>query len=232
MAHLGEERYDTILDLLFHLTSTRVGANELWNPLFDTKAPLIAVSNFAISFVFDQPWRHHLRSNVSVTATLAEWNGQLDRGNQVGEGRGLVPAAEGARGCRACSKDGQEGVRDRKWGVAAEKNILYLASAVLYNPGIRLASRCGFIPRYTVHLPTPSRRDQLRFLFPRGVPFLPFLPPFPPLDYTATAPRFFPFFSFFSSSSDHCASTIVQLQHHLHGEMKLSVGTWARCQYF
>lgn len=195
MAHLGEERYDTILDLLFHLTSTRVGANELWNPLFDTKAPLIAVSNFAISFVFDQPWRHHLRSNVSVTATLAEWNGQLDRGNQVGEGRGLVPAAEGARGCRACSKDGQEGVRDRKWGVAAEKNILYLASAVLYNPGIRLASRCGFIPRYTVHLPTPSRRNQLRFLFPRGVPFL---PPFPsPRLHRNSAAVFSFFFSFF-----------------------------------
>lgn len=196
MAHLGEERYDTILDLLFHLTSTRVGANELWNPLFDTKAPLIAVSNFAISFVFDQPWRHHLRSNVSVTATLAEWNGQLDRGNQVGEGRGLVPATgEGARGCRACSRDGQEGVRDRKWGVAAEKNILYLASAVLYNPGIRLASRCGFIPRYTVHLPTPSRRNQLRFLFPRGVPFL---PPFPsPRLHRNSAAVFSFFFLFF-----------------------------------
>lgn len=117
---ISGKSYGTILDLLFHLTSTRVGANELWNPLFGTKAPLIAVSNFAISFVFDQPWRHHLRSNVSVTATLTEWNGQLDRGNQVGEGRGWFqrPVGEGARG-RACSRDAQERKRPkvaRAWG--------------------------------------------------------------------------------------------------------------------
>lgn len=68
---------------------------------------------------------------------------------------------------------------------------------MLYNPGIKLASRCGFISRYTVHLPTPSCRDQLRFLFPRGVPFLPFPSP---LLYLATPQqhRFFFFFSFFA----------------------------------
>lgn len=76
--------------------------------------------------------------------------------------------AAGGRGCkRPCVFERRQECKRRKvagasgGGVAAaevEKNILYLASAVLYNPGIRLASRCGFIPRYTVHLPTPNAR--------------------------------------------------------------------------
>lgn len=85
-----------------------------------------------------------------------------------------------------------------------EKNILYLASAVLYNPGIKLASRCGFIPRYTVHLPTPSCRDQLRFLFPRGVPFLPFPSP---LLYLATPQQHRFFFLFLRLQSLHSRAT-------------------------
>lgn len=82
---------------------------------------------------------------------------------------------------------------------------------MLYNPSIRLASRCGFISRYTVHLPTPVLScDQLRSFFPRGA--IPSLLRSP----STIFPSFFPFSPapLYRKSSGFCASdhyTVVQL---------------------
>lgn len=75
---------------------------------------------------------------------------------------------------------------------------------MLYNPGIRLASRCGFIPRYTVHLPTPNARRSAPLSFSSRCSI-----PSPLLGYTATAPLFIFFIYFFFF---FVAPPIVQLQ--------------------
>lgn len=66
--------------------------------------------------------------------------------------------------CRSNSR--YDGASERAGYMGGEKNILYMASAVLYNPASSRRHGMGsrFIPRYTVHLLTPGSLPLALFL--------------------------------------------------------------------
>lgn len=134
---------------------------------------LIAISNFAISLIFGRAWRYHLRSQpYRLRPFRVKRTVRSRRGNDWEWGSFRVYYVGGVKRNDACKtrtvevEDRVTAAREKEQSAwREEKNILYVASAVLYNPASSRRHGMGsrFIPRYTVHLLTPGSSLALPF---------------------------------------------------------------------
>jgi len=125
---------------------------------------------------------------VSIATIPNEWNGQLGPDEETTGGRLPRLLQRGRKKERYVQEDCRssscyDGASERVGYMREEKNILYTASAVLYNPASSRRHGMGsqFIPRYTVHLLSPDSLLPLALFLPTSHPFDQHQSFFPPL---------------------------------------------------